>query len=422
MGLKKKNVLIVGTILLCFIGLLFYFVKALKHKKIYSKNNTVYRIVHHSNQFVHETPFKITSQFRQDFQKKGVAEGVFNLQGRIRHLLKKINGSVHNASKATPAVDESGIYIGADDGWFYKLSHQGKVIWKVYFAKTDQGIQGTALLSEQYLWIGAYNGTLYCLKKDTGKIIWTISLGDTIGSSPSFYKDLIVMPVGIGFPSQSGYVAGISAKDGQLKWKTSLASAHIYSSVAIHPEKGYGVTGTNTGLLLKIDLNTGQLLWTLPLKGAINSTPVIHKNYIYVSNLGNQFAMINEDGKLIWEVDIKSRSQSSPTYVPDQEYFIVSTYENSRLFAVSAHTGSLIWQRLISHDNSLSSGVSFFSKKLGRYLFLFPCKKTAICIIDPNNGHSLKEIYTGFLLTGSFSSFKNHFYINFNNGGVSALY
>ncbi len=422
MGLKKKNVFIVGTILFCFILLLFYFVKALKYMKVYSRNNTVYHIVHHSNKSVRENPIKITSQFRQDFKKKGVAEGMFNLQGQVRHLLEKINGSFHSTSKATPAVDASGIYIGADDGWFYKLSHQGKVIWKVYFARTDQGIHGTALLSDQYLWIGTYNGTLHCLKKDTGKIVWTLTLGDTIVSSPSFYRGLIIVPVGVSFLSPSGYVAGISAKDGKLKWKTSLISAHIYSSVAIHPEKGYGVTGANNGLLLKIDLNTGQLLWTLQLKGVINSTPLIHKNYIYVSNQGNQFAMINEKGQLIWEVDIKTRSKSSPTYVPDREYLIFSTYGNSRLFAVSANTGSLIWQRFISNDNSLSSGVSFFSKKHGRYLFLFPCKKATICIIDPNNGNSLKKIYTGFLLTGSFGSFKNHFYMNFSNGGVSVLY
>ena len=420
--LKSNRIIFFKGVVGVFIVVLFFcFIKALHHKIIYDEEKTLYRMAHHLNSTMDENPIKIVSEFRGDSMKRGVAVGVFDLRGRVRPLFTKINGSLHTASKSTPAVDKSGIYVGSDNGWFYKLNHQGQLVWKTYFAKAVQGMHGTALLSEKYLWIGAYDGVLYCLNKKTGKLMWSIDLGDAIGSSPSFYKGQIIVSVELIYPRAMGYVASVSAKDGSLNWKSPLTLKHIHSSVAIHTKKEYGVTGSNNGSLFKIDLNSGRYLWSLQMKGDIKSTPLIYKDQIYVSNWGDQFAAVSEDGKLIWELDIKNYSQSSPTYVPDRGYLIFST-SKGQLFAVSARTDAIIWMKNITNRRATSSGVSFFSKRHRKYLFLFPCTEKAVCIIDPANGNYLKTIQTGFLLTGSFAFFNNSFYMSFDNGGVQALY
>lgn len=410
------------SITLLFIFLLLFFIKALTHRKVYENSKTHHYISYYPNKKMNEDPIKIESQFRENDEKTGVAKGYFNIKGKVKPLFQKINGSLHGASKSTPAVDESGIYIGSDSGWFYKLNHQGELVWKTYFAKAANGLHGTALLSKHYLWVGAYNGILYCLKKETGEIIWSINLGGAIGASPSFYKDQIIISVELIFPRAMGYVASVSAQDGRLNWKSPLTPAHIHSSVAIHTQKGYGVTGANNGLLFKIDLNSGKLLWTLQLKGAIKSTPLIYKDNIYVTNWGNQFAVVSEAGKLMWSKDIKNRSQSSPTLIPDKKYFIFSTHREGRLFAFSAKKGDKIWEKKINNKRATASGVSVYSKKHKKHLFLFPCEKEVVCIIDPANGLTLKTIKTGFLLTGSFGVFNNQLYISLNKGGVLRLY
>ena len=369
-----------------------------------------------------EEPIQIVSQFRENDKKTGVVKGSFNLKVQLRPFFQKINGSLHGASKATPAVDKSGIYIGADSGWFYKLNHQGELVWKTYFAKTAGGVHGTALLSKKYLWVGAYNGILYCLEKETGEIIWSTDLGDAIGASPSFYKGQIIISVELVFPRAMGYVASVSARDGRLKWKSPLTPAHIHSSVAIHREKGYGVTGANNGLLFKIDLHTGRFLWSVQLKGDIKSTPLIYKDRIYVTNWGRQFVAVNEAGKVIWSKNIKERSQSSPTLVPDKKHLIFATHLIGRLFSISVKDGSISWEKKIDNNVALASAVSFFSKRYNKYLFLFPCEKDAVCIINPDKGQILNKIKTGFLLTGSFGVFKEYFYMLFNKGGVAVLY
>ena len=349
----------------------FFFIKAVKYRKIYDASKTYYRIFHHTNKSIDENPIEVVSQFREDDNKRGIISDQLNFKGQIRHLFGKINGSLHGASKATPAVDESGVYVGSDAGWFYKLDHDGNLIWKTYFAKTAQGVHGTALLSKKYLWVGAYSGVLYCLKKQTGEIVWAIHLGDAIGASPSFYKGQIIVSVELVFPRAMGYVASVSAQDGSLNWKTPLTSAHIHSSVAIHTEKDYGVTGANNNFLFKIDLNSGKILWALQMKGDIKSTPLIYKNRIYVSNWGNQFAAVSEDGKILWSKNIKSRSQSSPTLIPDKEYLIFSTHRKGQLFSVSAKDGTIVWEKEIENINAIASGVSFFSKKKRDIYFYF---------------------------------------------------
>ena len=422
---NQKKIFFIGfstVIIVLSVFLFFFFIKAVKYRKLYNISRTPYNIFHHSNKRAEEDPIEIVSQFRGDDMKTGVAEGRFNIKGQTKHLFKKINGSLHGASKATPAVDESGIYIGADSGWFYKLSHQGELIWKTYFAKAYNGIHGTALLGKKYLWVGAYNGILYCLKKKTGEVIWSIDLGDAIGSSPSFYKDQIIISVELVIPRPMGYVASVSARDGRLKWKSPLTPAHIHSSVAVHSKKGYGVTGANNGFLFKIDLNSGKFLWSVQLKGDIKSTPLIYKDRIYVTNWGNQFAAVSEEGKIVWLKNIKNRSQSSPTLIPDKGYLVFASHSAGWLFSISVKDGTIVWRKKISNETGMASAVGFFSELHNKYLFLFPCELKSICVVDPANGNFLKKIKTNFLLTGSFGVFKEHFYTNLNKGGVLVLY
>ena len=133
---NKKIIFFLYFIDNLFIGLFFFFIKAVKHRQLYDASKTHHRIFHHSNKIVDEDPIEIVSQFRGDSMKRGMAVGTFNLRGQVKSLFGKINGSLHGASKATPAVDKKR-YIMLErmtDG-FTRLNHQGEVIWRTYFAK-----------------------------------------------------------------------------------------------------------------------------------------------------------------------------------------------------------------------------------------------------------------------------------------------
>lgn len=398
------------------------FFQTIKYKKNYDKIiQRAPKIFHYPNQLAKENPIHIVSQFRNNDYKTGAIKSSLKIPNQLLKLTTSLNNSLHGASKATPAVDTSGIYVGADDGWFYKFNHNGEIIWKTYFSLAENGVHGTALLSEEYLWIGAYNGTLYCLEKESGKIIWSIDLGGAIGASPSFFKDKIIISVELLNPSM-GYIAAVSIYDGRLIWKTSLTNAHIHSSVTINPEKAYGVVGANNGLLFKIDLFSGKILWAKDTKGAIKSTPLIYDKNIYVTNWSEYFYSFSEDGKLNWKTLIQPRSQSSPTLIPELNLLIFGThYEKAQLVAVHLKTGTIKWKKNISNTRAIASGISFTQKNTGKQIFIYPCTITDICIIRPIDGFVIKKINIGNLLTGSITYFNKQFYMSLNNGGVIKL-
>ncbi len=380
------------------------------------------KIFHYPNRLIEEKPIRIFSQFRNNHYKTGVIQSPLDkIPHRFLKITEPINGSLHGASKSTPAVDASGIYVGADDGWFYKFNHDGDIVWRTYFSLAENGVHGTALLSKKYLWIGAYNGTLYCLEKKSGKIVWSINLGGAIGASPSIFKDKIIISVELLNPNM-GYVAAVSIYDGRLIWKTSLTNAHIHSSVAINPKKAYGMVGANNGLLFKIDLFSGKILWIRDTKGAIKSTPLIHDKNIYVTNWSEHFFSFTEEGKEKWKVPVQPRSQSSPTLIPDLDLLIFGThYETPQLIAVHLKTGSVKWKKTISNTRAIASGVSFTQKNSGKSFFIYPCTMEDICFIRPTDGTTIKKIKIENLLTGSIAYFNKQFYMSLNNGGVISL-
>ena len=117
----KKVFFICLTIIMLgvFIFLFVFFIKAVKYRKHYEANRTYYSIFPYNwSEIVDEDPIEVLSQFRGDDKKTGVVTGEWELQGKVKPFFDKINGSLHSASKATPAVDESGIYVGSDAGWF----------------------------------------------------------------------------------------------------------------------------------------------------------------------------------------------------------------------------------------------------------------------------------------------------------------
>ena len=175
-------------------------------------------------------------------------------------------------------------------------------------------------------------------------------------------------------------------------------------------------------MLFKIDLFSGNILWIRDTKGAIKSTPLIHDKNIYVTSWSEYFFSFSEEGKVNWKVPIQSRSQSSPTLIPDLDLLIFGThYKIPQLIAVHLKTGLIKWRKNISNTRAIASGISFTQKNIGKKFFIYPCTMEDICFIRPIDGVIIKKINIEKLLTGSIAYFNKQFYMSLNNGGVVSL-
>ena len=359
-----------------------------------------------------------TSIYRGDIGRNGSYQNIIPLNLKVLWRSFNINGAVHGASKASPAVDDSGIYVGGDDGWFYAFNHDGSLKWRYYTFYNWRGIHSTAMLSENYVWFGSYNGRFYCLEKETGKIMWSLKLADAIGSSPLIHKGFIYLSVETTF--LNGYVVKINAKTGKVIWRSPWLGEQIHSSVSLNPKDRLLYVGANNSILFALHMDEGQIFWSYDAEKPIKGTPVFSNGIVYFSGWNKRLTALNGGtGQVLWETYIHSPSQSTPTNVDGM--LVLSTHrEKGGLIGVRKTDGKILWKmRLFDSSTGLNSG--FGARGVNGKWFYYGMCSTNFCVMNPRTGEILKRVDVGGILTGVLVPYKSFIYLSLNDGGLLKL-
>ena len=366
---------------------------------------------------------KITSVYRGHFKRNGVYKNKIPLHLKVLWKSFSINGAIHGASKASPAVDDSGVYVGGDDGWFYAFHHDGSLKWKYYTFYSHRGIHSTAMLSKKYVWFGSYNGRLYCLNKSTGEVMWSLKLADAIGSSPLFYKGFIYLSVETTF--LNGYVLKIQADTGEVAWRSPWLGEQIHSSVALNLKNRLLYVGANNNALYALNMGNGRIVWSYNAGGPIKGTPLfdMDKGRVYFSSWAKRLtALDGKTGQVVLESYIHSASQSSPTEIPLKDVLVISTHRrNNFIYGIRKSSGQILWKKALADSRiGLHSGFSAKSTT-GKWLYYGVCSKNTFCVLDPLTGKTLSEVNIQGVLTGAPVPYKSSIYLSLDHGGLIKL-
>jgi outer membrane protein assembly factor BamB len=148
--------------------------------------------------------------------------------------------------------------------------------------KYGVGPQATPLLTREGLVTIGWNGTLHCLKKDTGEVLWSYELaGDFrstplsrgFSSSPIAYRDLVLCLVG----GPGHGLMAFNAGDGRVVWTRHDFKRSHSSPILINVDGQDQLVGMMEEEVVGVDPETGDLLWsyTHGLAGGLTvSTPV----------------------------------------------------------------------------------------------------------------------------------------------------
>ena len=360
-----------------------------------------------------------TFVFRNDLSRQGVIfDGDLNFPMEQVWQTKSFNIGVHSASKSSPAVDQTGIYLGSDAGWFFRYSADGKMQWRFRISGTTQGIHGTAALDDQFVYFSGYNGILYKAKKLTGEIVWLRKMADAIGSSVLLSSEF--MYVSCETNERNGYIAKLRRDSGEIVWKSRWLLEQIHSSPTLSTDRSIVYVGTNAGNLHAFNAVSGEELWAYNAKGPIKGTAIAYDNKVAFTSWGDTITALDQhSGKLIWNNNLNIRSQSSPSYVSDT--LIFSAYDKIKnvgnIFAVNAKTGITKW-KIPSTGTLIGSTLSIYSKKAKTWISWTGCRNSKLCGIQSTNGKILQEIELGGGLTGSPTYFQNKLYVNVFLGGL----
>ena len=245
----------------------------------------------------------------------------------------------------------------------------GKTAWEhEYEARAFKGMEkrfgtgpnSTPLVTKDRVYTLGIAGHLHCLKKKSGKPVWSHDLQKEFGvkgpefghsSSPILYKDMLIVAGG---GAGRGLLA-FDAKDGALVW-SKHDFVDVYSSPIVIDLQGEDqiVLLTNKEVV-GIKPDDGTLLWQFPHENQWKtniSTPVWDGKVLYVSSGGEAgtraLRLTRKDDKTevkeVWSSGKMKVGQGNLIRVGDYLYGSSGGHAATFISAISTETGEIPWQ------------------------------------------------------------------------------
>jgi outer membrane protein assembly factor BamB len=363
----------------------------------------------------------VSSMYRGSITRTGVAEDALAAELVETWNIPDINAGIHGANKGSPAVDESGVYVGSDTSWFYAFDLDGKLRWKFFVGNSSHGIHSTPALDSQRVYFGAYNGVMYALDKSDGAVVWATKLGDAIGSSAGIVGDAIYVSVETSRPA-NGFIAKLDRNSGAVTWLSGWLGEQAHSSPAVSTELGLAFAGANNQRFVGVSVDSGEIVWSFHADAPIKGTSMVTGGRVYfVTMVGTIYALDAKTGKELWNTPLaikKHRVLTSVAWIPEPELIAVAT---GRVVTVlDATSGEVRWKYRNEAKSKMNlSPIAARSGEQGWTLWA-GCSSKELCAFDPLSGEVRSRILLRARLTGAIVPYRGALYVAMNEtGGLS---
>lgn len=305
--------------------------------------------------WVRQTTFKDNLGFRKSNRMTPILAGPLVIQGNgIDGIVaydrqsgaKSWSLRIPNGVEPSAAIIKDRLFIGANDGNFYSLAAStGQVLW-VFPTKSEN--LSAPLLEDGNVYFLAGNNVFYALDAATGRQLWLYSRQDTAqfsirGGSKAAYKDGVLY---IGF--SDGSLVALNAKSGTVQWELQLNKNKRFRD--------------------------------------IDATPVVDGDLIYVAGYDDKLYCISANkGEIIWRVD--GGGYNAVTLLGDKLIYPTTSGE---VVALKKSNGNKLWSYKLDEGIATQvveyKGVVVFGESQGKLLFLDPSTGSPLGSVDPGRG------------------------------------
>jgi len=217
------------------------------------------------------------------------------------------HGQIHwrqtiGPSESSPLLIGDRLYVGDWNGdvWAFDANH-GRVIWHRHIA--GRPIKGALAYAGGRLFVGAYDGHVYCLTR-SGRVVWRASAQPRLYGSSEFYSTPAVAYGRVYVGSTDGKVYAFEATTGKLRWSHSTGG-YVYASPAVWRRRI--LVGSYSGTFSALDAGTGEALWKFRANGPISGSATVIGNLVYFASLhgpksknGRTYALDARTGRRVW--------------------------------------------------------------------------------------------------------------------------
>lgn len=185
---------------------------------------------------------------------------------------------------SSPVVSDGFAYVGFSDGYLVALdAKDGNLRWEQRIHKGTKftDVDAMVQLDGDRLYIPSYDGELYALNRQSGKVLWHIDVGGS--------KKVLIDGGTLYLGASSGNIMSINKDTGRIGWKFELDQGTPTNLVQ---HENYIAFGSSQQYFYAIHKGDGTLAYRFNagLRSGFFSSPVQSGNEIYaLSNFGNMY-------------------------------------------------------------------------------------------------------------------------------------
>jgi outer membrane protein assembly factor BamB len=270
----------------------------------------------------------------------------------------------------------------------------GKVVWSFTYPCVygsvgyPAGPRASVVISDGKAYALGTMGHLHCLNALTGAVIWKRDLNREyeirmpiwgIAATPLVMEGKVILQIG---GSNGAGILALDKESGKELWR-AMDDEASYSAPMLISQAGKQVVVVWTAEhLAGLDSGTGQVYWKFPFtikQGLAISTPILYKDYIFVSCFYNGSLLVKLDQKTLTAEKVWSRSGENERktdalhcvintpVIMDGYIYGVDSYGELR--CLSLENGDRIWENLSTVTKNRWANIHFIQN--GGHTWMF---------------------------------------------------
>lgn len=247
-----------------------------------------------------------------------------------------LNRGDYSAPKSSACFHGDKIFIGSDQGFLLCTRRSGEELWRYPVRDRQRGIHSTPCEWQGQVYFGAYDGYLYCVKAQTGELIWELRPAQWIGCSPLVDQGQLF--VGVEFGQMGGSLIAVDARQGRQLWEAP-AGDYVHSRPCLAGSRV--CFGANDGVVRAVERTSGEPVWKFYTQGPIKSDLVSSGRRVLVaSGDGFLYCLDGEDGSLLWKRRLSRQLYCRPLILEDR---VLAGGDGTCLIACRLEDGQVDW-------------------------------------------------------------------------------
>lgn len=205
--------------------------------------------------------------------------------------------------QTSPVHKDGYVFFGTLKGTFIKLQpDSGKVIWK---SLVNEAVHSTCAIAGSKILFGTDKGSFICLNSADGLEMWKMKFDAPVYSTPLTAGEIVYFGT-----NDSNYYA-VNVYDGSIKWNRNFSTKIVGGSTLF--DNSTIIFGGVDGVIYALDISTGDIKWIFNTRGTVISSPMTSGKYVYCTSYDSYiYCLDGSNGSVLWKFEMENKSRTTP--------------------------------------------------------------------------------------------------------------